>query len=364
MRFKYVIPLLTICSGLLSQASDKLDKSEGGPETSAPPEVSQSSGRQDKSVPKKSRRRIVVSSLGAAALPDRPADDQTALDIMINHWKRELAQVLPDHPDLIVLPEACDRFPKQSKEERFRYYEFRGDKMLNFFKGVARDNRCYIAYSAARKLPDGTWRNSTWLIDRGGDVVGIYNKNFPTVGEHDIWKIVPGKAAPVFQTDFGRVTMLICFDLNFDEMLAKVSPQRPDLILFSSMYHGGLMQGFWAYHCRSYFIGSICGEENDVVNPLGEQVAHSSNYSDFVTTSINLDYQVVHLDENVEKLAAVKAKYGRGVVISDPGYVGAVLLTSEMDDVTSTDIIREFHIETWDEYYKRSVDNRDKYEEK
>ena len=342
MRCRHIIFLLAVFTGMLLQAS----------ETS------------EKEIPMKSRRRIVISSLGPRPLPDRPTDNQEALDIMIKHWSRELAGVLPDRPDLIVLPEACDRFPMHTMEERFSWYEFRGNKMLDFFRKVARDNQCYIAYSAARKLPDGTWRNSTQLIDRKGEVVGIYNKNYPTVGEHDKWGIVPGKDAPVFQTDFGRVTMAICFDLNFHEMLERVAPQRPDLIIFSSMYHGGLMQGYWAYHCRSYFVGAIAGRENNILNPLGERVAHSTNYFPRVTTSINLDYQVVHLDENWEKLDAVKAKYGRGVTISDPGYVGAVLLTSERDDVTSADMVKEFQIELWDEYYKRSVDNRNRYVEK
>ena len=28
---------------------------------------------------------------------------------MITHLREKVAQVLPDHPDLILLPEACDR---------------------------------------------------------------------------------------------------------------------------------------------------------------------------------------------------------------------------------------------------------------
>lgn len=310
--------------------------------------------------PLKTRRKIVISSLGPAPLMLRPTDNQSALDTMIAHWKREFEQVLPDRPDLIVLPEACDRFPAMNKEERLSYYRFRGNKIRDFFCDVARRNRCYIAYSAAREMPDGTWRNSTQLIDRNGEITGIYNKNYPTVGETAVWGIRAGKEAPVFQTDFGRVGMTICFDLNFHELLERYAKQRPDLIIFSSTYHGGLMQDYWAYHCRSYFVGTIAGVENNILNPLGARVAHSTNYFPRVTTTVNLDYQVVHLDENLEKLAAVKKKYGRGVTIFDPGFVGAVLLTSELDDVTSEEMVKEFGIELWDDYYKRSVDFRNR----
>lgn len=164
----------------------------------------------------------------------------------------------------------------------------------------------------------------------------------------------------MFQTDFGRVGMAICFDLNFHELLERYAKQRPDLIIFSSMYHGGLMQGYWAYYCRSYFVGAIAGPENNILNPLGARVACSTNYLPRVTAAINLDYQVVHLDENWEKLEAVKKKYGRGVTVFDPGFVGAVLLTSELDDVTSEEMVREFGIELWDDYYKRSADFRNR----
>lgn len=308
--------------------------------------------------PPKARRRIVISSLGPAPLQIQPADHQSAVETMIAHWKRELEQVLPDRPDLIVLPEACDRYPAMNKAERLSYYRFRGDKIRDFFRDVARQNRCYIAYSAAREMPDGTWRNSTQLIDRNGEIAGIYNKNYPTVGETAVWGIRAGKDSPVFQTDFGRVGMVICFDLNFHEVLERYARQRPDLIIFSSMYHGGLMQGYWAYHCRSYFIGAIAGKENNILNPLGARIAHSTFRYQYVTATVNLDYQVIHLDGNLEKLAALKKKYGRGVTIFDPDYVGAVLLTSELDDVTSEEMVKEFDIELWDHYYKRSVDFR------
>lgn len=313
-----------------------------------------------KSKPLKTRRKIVVSSLGPYPLSLRPVDNQQAVDKMIAHWQREIEQVLPDTPDLIVLPEACDRFPAMNQEERLSYYRFRGNKIRDFFCGIARENHCYIAYSAAREMSDGTWRNSTQLIGRNGEIVGIYNKNYPTIEETAQWGILAGKEAPVFQTDFGRVGMAICFDLNFHELLERYAKQRPDLIIFSSMYHGGLMQSYWAYHCRSYFIGAIAGPVNNILNPLGTRIAHSTNYFPRVTTTINLDYQVVHLDENWGKLEAVKKKYGRGVTIFDPGFVGAVLLTSELDDVTSEEMVKEFGIELWDEYYKRSVDFRNR----
>lgn len=316
--------------------------------------------------PEKNRKKIVVVSLGPAVIPvtAAPAGLPGRVEYMKRHWTAELVPVLPDRPDLIVLPELCDRYSGMTPEEIEEYHRFRGDQLLDFFADLARRHRCYIAYPSARLAADGSWRNSTRLIDREGNVAGIYDKNYPTIGDMTRNRTVAGRHAPVVETDFGRVAFAICFDLNYHEFLERTAVQRPDIILFSSYYHGGLMQEYWAYHCRSYFVGSIAGTENAVLNPAGSAVARSTDYFHRVTATVNLDYQVVHLGYNEEKLRQLKDCYGSGVTVFDPGHLGAVLLTSERDDVTSEEMIRRFGIETWDEYYRRSVENRNRKVEK
>ncbi len=310
----------------------------------------------------KSRREITVSSLGPAPLTlgagEALPQGQAAVDRMIRHWRDRLDEVLPDRPDLIVVPEACDRYPQHSMAERKEYYTFRGDRIRDFFAAVAAENHCYVAYSAARKLDDGSYRNSTDLIGRDGGSVGVYKKNYPVPAETTEGGILAGRDATVFDTDFGRVGMLICFDLNFNELLERYAALKPDLLLFSSMYHGGLMQRYWAYHCRSYFVGCVAGLENTIIDPVGEVTARSTNYFPRVTAAVNLDCQVVHLDGNWEKLEALRRKYGRAVQVRDPGLLGCVLVSSSHETRTSAEMVREFEIELWDEYYARSSRHR------
>ena len=63
-------------------------------------------------------------------------------------------------------------------------------------------------------IENGNKYNSSVLIGRNGEIVGVYHKNFPTHAELDIG-IIPGIEAPAFQTDFGRVGLSICFDINY-----------------------------------------------------------------------------------------------------------------------------------------------------
>ena len=308
-------------------------------------------------------KHVRISTIGAQYYTvDKPRSYQDMTDKMIAHWRKELDQVLPDKPDLIVLPEMCDSPANFSlaNAKNAAYRKVRGRQVQDFFARVARQHHCYIAYSAGRDLDDGTSRNSTVLLDRKGGIAGIYNKNHLFIEENTQGNIKYGKDASLIQTDFGRVACAICFDLNFDELRLKYAAAKPDLVIFSSIYHGGLMQAYWAYSCRAYFVSAIgtTAARSNIISPIGEPVAATTNYLDFVTATVNLDYCQAHLDFNWEKLTALKAKYGPGVTITDPGYLGSVLITSETDACSAKAMAKEFKIELLDDYFARALAHR------
>ena len=312
------------------------------------------------SISKSEKKGIVkIATIGPKPLVvGADSEPQEVVDKMIAHWRGRFAQVLPDRPDLIVVPEACDRPAGFSLDKRLEYYRVRKDQIQNFFARVARENKCYIVYSAAREMKDGTWRNSSIVLDRSGEVAGIYNKNHVVIEETTEAGILCGRDAPIINCDFGRVALAICFDLNFDELRLKYVKDRPDLLIFSSMYHGGLMQAYWAYSCRCHFVGAVAGLPCEIRNPLGEVIASNTNYFDFAVAEVNLDCCLVHLDYNRARLKALKAKYGPKVKITDPGYLGCVLVTSEHETVSVYEMIKEFEIELLDDYMARALTHR------
>jgi len=304
-------------------------------------------------------KNVRVTALAPRSIARDPAwDYETAVNHMIAHWDSWFEKVLCDKPDLIVLPECCDRYSDLTREERKDYYRVRGNRIRDHFMEIAKREKVNIAYSAVRELPDGTFRNSTQFINRSGGIDGIYNKNYLVIEEYTQGDILYGKDAPIIETDYGRVGGAICFDLNFEPLRKRYKEQHPELIVFCSVYHGALMQNFWAYDCRSWFVSAVPGEQCTVINPVGTVVASATNYHPYVTADINLDCKVAHLDYNWEKLDALRKKYGKGVTIYDPGYLGSVLLTSECE-VSADEMAREFDIELWDDYYARAMAARD-----
>src|SRR5690606_11659526 len=300
--------------------------------------------------------RIRVATIGERTPTlDKSGGYQKMVQQMIAFWKRELDQVIHDDPDLIVLPENAD-FPwGLTQDEKNEYVKVRGNQILDFFASVAKSTNSYLVYSMRRYDEKGLLRNSGVLLGRNGETVGMYDKNYPTIKEIESG-ITPGTNVPVFNCDFGKLAIAICYDLNFDELREQYVALDPDVIVFPSAYHGGFVQSVWAYTCRAFFVGAISGRgaPSQVRNPLGEVVASSTNYFNYAVANINLDYRVVHLDYHRGKLKDLKKKYGSSVHIKDPGELGVLLVTSENESVGVAAMLKEFGIDVVDDYFKRS----------
>jgi hypothetical protein len=277
------------------------------------------------------------------------------------YWRSRIDQVLPSKPDLIILPETCDSFSDLGNRE-YHDYIAAGGTIADMISNTAKDNNCYITYPGLRNHPTDSkfpFRNSNRIFDRKGILIGTYDKNHVMTDENDMG-IGYGNKAEVIQTDFGKIACVICFDLNFDMLLRKYAPQKPDLVVFSSAYHGGLRQGQWAYGLRCHFAGAIRRNTGRILNPFATELASTTNHYDYVTQKVNLDCAVVHLDYNMAKIAEAKRKYKEELTIYDPGNVASVLLTCESTDKNIHDIIKEFDIELLDDYLDRALRHREK----
>ena len=79
-----------------------------------------------------------IGSLPAAVGGDATPDQ--ILQHVKRHWQSRFAQVLPDRPDLIVVPENCDHAEGVRGERALAYYAVRGNQIRDYFSKVAKDN--------------------------------------------------------------------------------------------------------------------------------------------------------------------------------------------------------------------------------
>jgi predicted amidohydrolase len=201
-------------------------------------------------------------------------------------------------------------------------------------------------------LEDDKVYNSAVLLGPEGDIIGVYHKMFPTIGEIEEG-VTPGASPGVFETEFGRFGLTICFDLNFHEVMRATAEVGAEVIFFSSYYRGGLQLQSWAYEFGVYLVSSIPGELGCIVDQTGKVLAEST-YESIITRRINLDRIVMHMDGNWDKMDAMLAKYGSQLSIDFITREGCWAIGSESDQFTIADIVREFELEPRDRYYQRA----------
>ena len=303
-------------------------------------------------------RYVKISTIG---IPSITVDESLSFEEVNKqietYLSNQIEQVLPDRPDLILLPEMCDIPANYDSSRRSEYVNYRGESYLHFYGKIAKENNCNLAFCTYRYGKGDYLLNTLFIIDRKGKVAGHYNKNHIVIPDERNQNVLGGNEAPIINLDIGKVAGAICFDLNFDILRSHYKKLRPEIILFPSMYHGGLKQQFWAQNCQAYFVGAIShSRPSSIISPLGEILAYTTNISNFVTKTINLDYSLIHWDHHHEKLAALKQKYGPDVTIFDPGNIGYVMITSENVDVSATDMIEEFKMKTYEDYIREALE--------
>ena len=301
---------------------------------------------------------IKIATVGQIARPrlkNKPEGVAPA-EHVFRYMRGTLDRIMLDRPDLIVLSEVADRPCDLSLPEILEYYEARGDGLLDRLCGYAKEHAVFLLYNAVRRDERGDYRNASTLIDRAGTPIYRYDKTFPTVMEMEAYGVRPGEGAKVVDCELGRVGAITCFDMNFEELRQEYAALKPQLLLFSSDYHGGPNRSAYALATRSYLVAAIgSGGPGGIVNPLGVEVASVSSYAQHTVHTVNLDYVVCHLDENRSAgFVALKEAYGAKARIEVPSYLGWAIVTSECEEKTAMDFVREFNLELLDDYLDRA----------
>ena len=93
---------------------------------------------------------------------------------------------------------------------------------------LAREKGLNIIIGIAEKTERGHLYDSAVFIDKEGQIAGVYRKSHIYPPTESIFE--RGKELPVFQTEFGPVGILICYDLEFPETARILALQGAEII--------------------------------------------------------------------------------------------------------------------------------------
>ena len=142
---------------------------------------------------------------------------------------------------------------------------------------IARAGSCYVVGCLLEKL-NGQVFNTALLLDPSGKEVGKYHKvQLPPV---ERLMITPGNDLPVFDTELGRIGMLICYDMMTPEIFRCLALKGADVICWPSLGYGWWDEaGDFTVQSRAhdnqvYLLGAL-PYHSCIVDPYGDFVARA-----------------------------------------------------------------------------------------
>ena len=140
--------------------------------------------------------------------------------------QNSLAQAGAQKADIVCLPEALTMVG--TGKSYVASSEPIPGPSTKFLGDVARQNNLYIVAGLLEKDGEVVY-NTAVLIDRKGNLAGKYRKVSLPREEID-GGITPGNSFPVFDTDFGKIGMMICWDVTFPEGAKALAQQGAEII--------------------------------------------------------------------------------------------------------------------------------------
>lgn len=148
-----------------------------------------------------------------------------------------IAEAAAQGADLVVLPELFNtgyelnivgpRIPELAEPDN--------GPTVSALQEAARAGGCYVVAGLALTHGlTGVAYNSAVFINREGEVEDTYNKQHLWALERFYFR--SGDDSLVFETDFGRVGVMICYDMGFPEVARSLALEGADLIVCPSAW--------------------------------------------------------------------------------------------------------------------------------
>ena len=315
---------------------------------------------------KKLPREICVATMDVKDY--KPAWPDKTRDARVKRMLGRMNEVSSMHPDVVCLPELFD---SMWVEEETNIGEIAEDEktpgpVTSQIASFAKKNKCYVICPLFTKK-DGNIYNSSLLIDRQGNIAGVYHKTHPVKTEifpGQAYKggcVVPGAIdQPVFETDFGKVGMQICYDAYWSDGWDNLRDKGADVVFFSSAMPGGRILNHYASK-NEYYIVSSTGNDARVIDKSGNDLDCTSDFIRYAWATINLNKVNADVWPANSVIANLYKKYGDRIGVRAWTTTDVITIESLDPDLNIREALKEFDIPVFSEYIKGETEIHKKY---
>jgi predicted amidohydrolase len=172
---------------------------------------------------------------------------------------------------------------------------------------AARQNQIYVVCGMYESEEDEGRRayNTTVIINKSGELLYNYRKTHLcdafTYKESD--SIIPG-AEPfqVIDTEFGKLGLIVCYELRFPEVTRQLMLEKADFLFVSAGWYGGILkEEHWeiliraraientTFVCAANQTGNVFSGRSMIVDPMGVILASAGEEEAIVLAEIDLE---------------------------------------------------------------------------
>ena len=219
----------------------------------------------------------------------------------LNILERMARECFREGAELVFFPEAYQHVPDRDIIHRH-------DELVEKYEGwkarcaaLAREYRAYLVPWDYEPRDDGRVYNCSYILDREGNEAGRYHKVNLTRSELSNG-IVNGSDFPVFDLDFGRIGIMICFDNYFPESARILGNRGAELVLYP--LYGDTLNPQWELKLRARAVDNTmyvaaCQIDNatrvaysGLVSPTGDVLCRLEGYPSHLVVEADLGKKV------------------------------------------------------------------------
>ena len=228
--------------------------------------------------------------------------------------KAYLEKIKDENPDFVILPEM---FCCPYQTENFPIYaEKEGGPVWQQLSGYAKQYGIYlIGGSMPEKDAEGNVYNTSYIFDREGKQIGKHRKvhlfdidvkGGQTFKESDT--LTAGDSDTVFDTEFGKIGVMLCFDIRFPELSRMMVNDGAKVIFVPAAFNMTTGPAHWELSFRTraldnqiYMVG--CAPARDVsagyiswghsivTDPWGRVIGMLDEKKGILLAELDMDYE-------------------------------------------------------------------------
>ncbi len=202
-----------------------------------------------------------------------------------------IAEAAKQRADLVVLGETVPSVGVKSAPHEVA--ETIPGPTTSYFAQLAKNNRIHIVLSLYERTEHLVY-NTAVLIDANGELIGKYRKVCLPHGEVEKG-IAPGSEYPVFETSFGKVGLMVCYDGFFPEVARELSNRGAEVIAWPVWGCNPLLARARACENHVYVVSSTFMDANHnwmnsaIYDQTGEPIATAREWGTVAVAEVDLN---------------------------------------------------------------------------